>query len=43
MKKSEIRIGETYRVKVSGNIANVRITGENPHGGWDGVIMWSLP
>jgi len=37
MKKSEVRIGETYRVKVSGNIANVRITGENPYGGWDGI------
>jgi len=37
MKKSEIRIGEIYRVKVSGTIANVRITGESPYGGWDGV------
>ena len=37
MKKSEVRTGETYKVKVSGNIADVRITGENPHGGWDGV------
>jgi len=37
MKKSEVRIGEVYRVKVSGTIANVRITGESPYGGWDGV------
>ena len=37
MKKSEVKIGQTYRVKVSGNICDVRITGENPHGGWDGV------
>ena len=37
MKKSEVKTGETYKVKVSGNIAEVRITGENPHGGWDGV------
>ena len=37
MKKSEVKIGEVYRVKVSGTIADVRITGENPHGGWDGV------
>ena len=26
-----------YRVKVSGSVQDVRITGENPHGGWDGV------
>ena len=37
MKKAEVKIGETYRVKVSGNMADVRITGENPHGGFDGV------
>jgi hypothetical protein len=37
MKKDEIQIGQAYKVKVSGNIAEVRITGENPHGGWDGV------
>ena len=37
MKKNEVEIGKTYRVKVSGNIADVRITGENSHGGWDGV------
>jgi hypothetical protein len=37
MKKNEIKIGQSYKVKVSGNIAEVRITGENPHGGWDGV------
>jgi hypothetical protein len=37
MKKDEIQIGQSYKVKVSGNIAEVRITGENPYGGWDGV------
>jgi len=37
MKKSEVKIGDVYRVKVSGTIASVRITGENPYGGWDGV------
>ena len=37
MKKDEIQIGQAYKVKVSGNVAEVRITGENPHGGWDGV------
>ena len=37
MKKNEVKLGQTYRCKVSGNMADVRITGENPHGGWDGV------
>ena len=37
MKKAEVQIGATYRCKVSGSIADVRITGENPHGGWDAV------
>ena len=37
MKKQEVEVGKTYRVKVSGALADVRITGENPHGGWDGV------
>ena len=37
MKKNEIQIGQSYKVKVSGSVAEVRITGENPHGGWDGV------
>ena len=37
MKKDEVKVGQSYRVKVSGAIAEVRITDENPHGGWDGV------
>ena len=37
MKKNEVKLGSTYRVKVSGAMADVRITGENPHGGWDGI------
>ena len=37
MKKNEVQIGETYRCKVSGSMADVRITAENLHGGWDGV------
>ena len=37
MKKDEVKVGQAYRVKVSGKIADVRITGENRHGGWDGV------
>ena len=37
MKKHEVKVGTVYRVKVSGSVQDVRITGENPHGGWDGV------
>ena len=37
MKKNEVKVGQTYRCKVSGNVVDVRITAENPHGGWDGV------
>lgn len=37
MKKKDIVIGETYIVKVSGKLAHVRITGESPYGGWDGI------
>jgi len=37
MKKSEVEVGKVYRAKVSGNLVDVRITAENPHGGWDGV------
>ena len=37
MKKNEVKKGQTYRCKVSGGIADVRITGENSHGGWDGI------
>ena len=37
MKKHEVIIGETYVAKVSGILAPVKITGENRHGGWDGI------
>lgn len=37
MKKKDVKIGTTYRVKVTGKIAEVRITGENAGGGWDGI------
>jgi len=37
MKKSEVRIGETYTVKVSGQLAPVRVTCACPYGGWTGV------
>ena len=37
MKKNEVKVGQTYRCKVSGSLADVRITGENAHGGWDAI------
>ncbi len=37
MKKNEIQVGKHYVAKVSGNIVDVRITAENPRGGWDAV------
>ena len=37
MKKDEVKIGSIYKVKVSGVLAEVRINGVNPHGGWDGM------
>jgi len=37
MKKNEVKVGQTYRCKVSGSLADVRITGVSPHGGWDAV------
>ena len=39
MKKSEVKIGEVYSVKVSGSMAPVRVDRENPRGGWDGTNM----
>ena len=36
MKKTEVQLGGVYKCKVSGNIVSVKITHENPHGGWDG-------
>lgn len=37
MKKSEVEIGATYIVKVSGKLTRVRITRESLYGGWDGT------
>jgi len=37
MKNKDVEINKVYRVKVSGSVQDVRITGQNPHGGWDGV------
>ena len=39
MKKNEVKLGQTYRCKVNGSVADVRITAENPHGGWDCVNL----
>lgn len=37
MRKSEVIIGYTYTVKVSGQLVPVKITRESMYGGWDGV------
>jgi len=37
MKKHEVQVGAEYVAKVSGKLAHVRITGVNPHGGWNAV------
>jgi len=37
VKKHQVRIGETYTVKVSGRLATIRITGSSSHGGWVGI------
>jgi hypothetical protein len=37
MKKHEVKVGGTYLAKVSDKVVPVRLTGENPHGGWDAV------
>ena len=37
MKKAEVVIGQVYDVKVSGSMCRVRITAENPRGGWIGI------
>ena len=36
MKNSEVQIGATYLVKVSGNLVPVKITCEHDKGGWEG-------
>ncbi|MCD6404829.1 MAG: winged helix-turn-helix domain-containing protein [Planctomycetes bacterium] len=37
MKKDKVKVGGTYKAKVSGKLTEVRITGESRHGGWDAV------
>jgi len=35
MKKSDVKIGNHYKAKVTDKIVTVEILAENPHGGWD--------
>ncbi|MCG3180454.1 MAG: hypothetical protein BIFFINMI_02815 [Phycisphaerae bacterium] len=37
MKKQDVQVGASYIAKVSGKLAEIRITGESRHGGWDAV------
>jgi hypothetical protein len=39
MKKNQVQIGGTFVAKVSGQIAQVRIDRESPHGGWDATNL----
>ncbi len=39
MKKSEVKVGGVYAAKVSDKLVEVRIDGENRHGGWDGTNL----
>ena len=39
MKKANVKVGEVYAAKVSGKLAQVRITGESRFGGWDAVNL----
>jgi hypothetical protein len=41
MKKKDVQIGQTYAVKVSGQIRPVKLTAESPYGGWLGRNMQS--
>ena len=35
MKKNEVKVGGVYTAKVSDKLVEVRIDGENRHGGWN--------
>src|ERR1700677_593079 len=37
MKSTDVQIGGTYIVKMSGKLAVVRISSESQYGGWDGI------
>jgi len=39
MKKSEVQVGGVYTAKVSDKIVEVRIDGENRHGGWNATNL----
>jgi len=39
MKKSEVRVGSVYAAKVSDKLVEVRIDGENRHGGWNATNL----
>ena len=39
MNKKEIKIGQVYISKISGELASVRITREWPFGGWIGINL----
>ena len=35
MKKSDVKIGNRYKAKVTDKVVTIEILAENPHGGWD--------
>ncbi len=39
MQKQNVKVGSTYIVKVSGTLAKVRLTREDPRGGWHGTNL----
>jgi len=39
MKKSDIKIGTTYTVKITNRVVPVRIDAANPNGGWDATNL----
>ena len=39
MKKNDVQVGETYLVKVAGNLVPVKITCEHDNGGWEGTSV----
>ena len=39
MKKADVKVGATYRAKVTNRVVEVRIDAESPHGGWDATNL----
>ncbi len=39
MKKTNVQVGATYIVKVSGHLVPVKLEGVSPYGGWVGRSM----